>query len=54
MQHIALPGTGHSLAYTDCGNQNGYPILIQHGLIASIKDHDIFHRLECLIIQPAA
>ena len=33
------------LAYAEYGDKNGYPILIQHGLIASIDDHDLFERL---------
>lgn len=33
------------LSFTDCGDSSGYPILIQHGLIASITDFDLFGRL---------
>ncbi len=33
------------LAYIEYGDRGGYPILIQHGLIASIDDHDLFARL---------
>jgi pimeloyl-ACP methyl ester carboxylesterase len=33
------------LSFTEYGNRNGYPILIQHGLIASILDYGIFKRL---------
>jgi len=36
---------GNILAYTDVGDKNGYPILVQHGLVASIKDSYLFHRL---------
>ena len=36
---------GKVLAYTDTGEPNGYPLLIQHGLIASIEDVDLFDRL---------
>lgn len=32
-------------AYSDSGNPDGYPILIQHGLIASIRSQRIFSRL---------
>ncbi|MHB1355938.1 MAG: alpha/beta fold hydrolase [Anaerolineae bacterium] len=46
MQHIVLDIVGNSLAIAEYGNRNGYPILIQHGIIASIKDHRIFQRLE--------
>lgn len=36
---------GNRLSYTDYGDKNGYPILIQHGLIASIDDYHLFDRL---------
>lgn len=36
---------GVSLSYAEFGNKNGYPILIQHGLIASIRDFHLFDRL---------
>jgi pimeloyl-ACP methyl ester carboxylesterase len=37
---------GHSLAYADFGSPTGdHPILIQHGMIASIRDQHLFHRL---------
>jgi len=36
---------GKVLSYTDYGTPNGYPILVQHGLIASIEDVDLFDRL---------
>lgn len=36
---------GHKLSYAEYGSSNGYPILVQHGLIASIKDGDLFERL---------
>ncbi len=35
----------HVLSFTEYGDRNGYPILIQHGLIASIRDSDLFDRL---------
>ena len=37
-----------SLSYAEFGNQNGFPILINHGLIASIKDYALFKRLIAL------
>ena len=37
--------TKNELSYTEFGNSNGYPILVQHGLIASIKDGYLFDRL---------
>jgi pimeloyl-ACP methyl ester carboxylesterase len=39
---------GNVLAYADYGDVNGFPILIQHGLIASIRDGDLFQRLSDL------
>lgn len=35
----------YHFSYTEFGDQNGYPILIQHGLIASINDYPLFRRL---------
>jgi len=36
---------GLQLSYAEYGDKRGYPILIQHGLIASINDYDLFDRL---------
>jgi pimeloyl-ACP methyl ester carboxylesterase len=33
------------LSYAEAGDPNGHPILIQHGLIASIQDQHLFERL---------
>ena len=33
------------ISYTEFGDQTGYPILIHHGLIASIDDYHLFERL---------
>jgi pimeloyl-ACP methyl ester carboxylesterase len=33
------------LAYNDFGNKDGFPILVQHGSIASIKDIELFEDL---------
>ena len=33
------------LSYSEYGDKNGYPILVQHGLIASISDYHLFDRL---------
>jgi len=33
------------LSYAEYGNNEGYPILVQHGLIASITDYHLFDRL---------
>jgi pimeloyl-ACP methyl ester carboxylesterase len=37
---------GNKLAFFDFGNKDGFPVLIQHGLIASILDTNLF---DCLI-----
>ena len=34
------------IAYNDFGNDRGFPILVQHGAIASIKDVNLFEKLE--------
>jgi pimeloyl-ACP methyl ester carboxylesterase len=34
----------HRLAYVERGDPNGYPVLIQHGMIASIRDDRLFDR----------
>jgi pimeloyl-ACP methyl ester carboxylesterase len=36
---------GNSLAYAEYGQPDGFPILVQHGLIASIRDGGLFSRL---------
>jgi len=36
---------GLRLSYAEYGDRNGHPILVQHGLIASIDDYDLFDRL---------
>src|SRR5512135_3559319 len=36
---------GNILSYVAFGNPDGFPILIQHGLIASINDQHLFQRL---------
>ncbi len=38
-------GDGQALAYAEYGPPGGFPVLIQHGLIASIKGGALFHRL---------
>ena len=45
MKQIILYKNGNSLSYAEYGNKNGYPILVQHGLIASISDYHLFDRL---------
>jgi pimeloyl-ACP methyl ester carboxylesterase len=36
---------GNSLSFAEYGDQNGHPILVQHGLIASIRDYHLFNSL---------
>lgn len=45
MKEILPYKNGHSLSYVEYGDNNGYPILVQHGLIASIRDAHLFDRL---------
>ena len=35
----------HVLSFTDYGDLHGFPILVQHGMIASITDYHLFDRL---------
>ena len=44
LQHISYKNK-YSLSFAEYGNKKGFPILIQHGMIASIKDADIFSPL---------
>jgi pimeloyl-ACP methyl ester carboxylesterase len=36
---------GYALSYAEYGDRKGNPILVQHGLIASISDYHLFSRL---------
>ena len=36
---------GNTLSYAEYGSPGGFPILIQHGLIASIRPSHLFDRL---------
>jgi len=38
-------GSTHLLSYADWGDPNGYPVLVQHGMIASIRDRGLFSGL---------
>lgn len=38
----------HTLAYADYGDPGGYPVLVQHGLIASIREAGLFNQLTAL------
>jgi pimeloyl-ACP methyl ester carboxylesterase len=37
--------SGNLLSYAEYGNKDGFPIFIQHGMIASINDHHLFGQL---------
>jgi len=45
MKHIVGYKGGNALSYSEYGDRNGYPILVQHGLIASISDYRLFDSL---------
>lgn len=45
MKNVAYYKNGNTLSYSEFGRENGYPILLQHGLIASIEDYDLFESL---------
>ena len=45
MKHIIEYQKGNALSYADYGDKHGYPILIQHGLIASISEYHLFDRI---------
>jgi len=45
MHQRLLYENGQRLSFAEYGDQQGYPLLVQHGLIASIRDCNLFHRL---------
>jgi pimeloyl-ACP methyl ester carboxylesterase len=45
MKPILRYKNGYQLSYAEYGDPTGYPILVQHGLIASIDDSALFKRL---------
>lgn len=45
MRQSLLYKNKNVLSYSDFGNKNGFPILLQHGLIASIEEYDLFESL---------
>ena len=45
VKKILLYKNVNSLSYAEYGDVSGDPVLIQHGLIASINDHHLFKRL---------
>ena len=38
MQHVMEYGDGHLLSYADEGDRGSDPVLVQHGMVASIRD----------------
>lgn len=48
MKQVKRYQSGNSLSYAEYGDKNGYPILVQHGLIASIDDFNLFDSLVAL------
>ncbi len=45
MRQVIHYKNGQTLSYAQFGRESGYPILVQHGLIASICDAHLFDRL---------
>jgi pimeloyl-ACP methyl ester carboxylesterase len=45
MKQLMKYKSGNLLSYSEYGDKNGYPILVQHGMIASITDYHLFDRL---------
>jgi pimeloyl-ACP methyl ester carboxylesterase len=45
MLHTVQYNKGQTLSYTEYGLTHGYPVLVQHGTIASIRDGKLFARL---------
>ncbi|HEX3052237.1 MAG TPA: alpha/beta fold hydrolase [Aggregatilineaceae bacterium] len=46
MTHTVHYANNQTLSFTACGDSSGFPILIQHGLIASVRgDYSLFDRL---------
>ena len=39
VKHIIEYKNGNSLSYADNGDREGYPILVQHGMIASFREY---------------
>ena len=45
MTQIIRYQNGNSLSYSEYGDGKGYPILVQHGMMASIRDYHLFDSL---------
>ena len=45
MRQVLRYNSGNTFSYSAYGDENGYPLLVQHGLIASINDGHLFSGL---------
>jgi pimeloyl-ACP methyl ester carboxylesterase len=45
MKQIVKYWDGNDLSYSEYGDKKGYPILVQHGMVASIDDYHLFDSL---------
>jgi pimeloyl-ACP methyl ester carboxylesterase len=45
VKKLASYKNGNTLSYNDSGDQNGWTVLVQHGMIASINDTQLFRLL---------
>jgi pimeloyl-ACP methyl ester carboxylesterase len=45
MEHVIEYKDGNQLAYFEFGKKDGFPVLIQHGLIAAISETGLFNKL---------
>jgi pimeloyl-ACP methyl ester carboxylesterase len=45
MKNSIRYGNEYAISYAEYGDKDGFPILINHGLIASIDNYDLFERL---------
>jgi pimeloyl-ACP methyl ester carboxylesterase len=45
LKHTLTYKNGLQLSYAEYGDTQGYPVFVQHGLIASIDDDELFDRL---------
>jgi pimeloyl-ACP methyl ester carboxylesterase len=45
MKHLMRYQNQYLLSYAEYGDKTGYPVLVQHGMVASITDYHLFDRL---------
>jgi pimeloyl-ACP methyl ester carboxylesterase len=45
MKQIVKYWGGNDLSYSEYGDKKGFPVLVQHGMIASIRDYNLFNSL---------